>query len=466
MKSVFLLLTVSFILAKATSAQAETVFPKGFKPSDSCKSFIESIQNKYDYGWVQSKAIPSDSNSEDIFVFYYYVKTSLVNGQLKNPIAYFNGGPGFDSHGQSQMVEVARITSQIKTELNFVYIDQRGTGCSSGYPKGSSEKVLQELLNFGSKGIVHDAELIRQKLIGSRQWKIFGQSFGAYIVYRYLNEAPASVSKAYAHGNAIGISDADRSYFRILSQYKVLEAYLKVYPEDRKRFFAFKMALSDSKKCVSNQIRDYCGFEMMTHLVYGLGYKGNWENMHQWMQVLVPTTALSEEGLQAYVSQYITSANFYYRTTSKPQDIHETINLSLNFFGLFDWSSRPFAASVCRTIYDRIQKKFAITEDKLLLDECKAPLQFGFEDQIEPFILQQMPNLAPDFLTPEQVLKQIVKHKISMFAYSGGLDCYVPQEAFAVQNKIFGTKVKYTHFAGSGHDGYLHERQIFVDLTK
>lgn len=453
-------------LAFSLSVKASIDFPSGFQPSDSCKSFIESIQSKYEFGWIQSKVIPSKLDSDNIFVFYYFVKATLVNGRLKNPIAYFNGGPGYDSHGQSQMVETARAKHQIKTELNFVYIDQRGTGCSSPYPTGSSIEVLEQLMHFGSNGIVHDAELIRQKLIGEHSWKIFGQSFGAYIVYRYLSLAPGSVTKAYAHGNAIGITDADRSYFRILSQHNVLEAFFKVYPNDRKRFSVFKSALADPKKCLKNKIRDYCGFEMMTPLVYSLGFTGSWENLHQWMQIIVPNLSLSEEGLQTYVSQFITSANFYYRSKEKPEDTKDSINLSLNFFGLFDWSSRPFAAPICQTIYDRIQKKIGVGSDQLLLDECQAPLQFGFQDQIESFIRKEMPNLTTDFLDPQQVLKQIVKNKISVFAYSGGLDCYVPQEAFAAQNKVFGSKVKYTHFPSSGHDGYLEERQIFVDLTK
>lgn len=455
-----------FILAFSLVVQAAKEIPAGHSISADCQEFINSIQVKYEYDWVKSKAVPGRADSADIYVFYYYMKTTLVNGRLKNPIAFFNGGPGFDSHGQAQQMEIARIKHQIKTELNFVYIDQRGTGCSSPYPRGRSFEVLEALKSFGSRGIVYDAEVIRQKLVGSRPWKIFGQSFGAYIVYRYLSLFPQSISKAYAHGNAVGVLDEDRSYYRILSQHTVTESYLKAYPDDRSRLVLLKAALANKANCLHNTRQYYCGYEMMNPLVYSLGYKSNWENIHRWLQIIAPSGGVVMAGLQDYVSNFITGPVTLYRWTEDPLEMKNVMNVSLNFFGLFDWSSRPLTASMCRRVNELIFKNTGVSADQLLLNECYAPLQYNYEDQIEPLIRAEVPDLASDFISPEQVLKQITKYKITVFAYSGALDCYVPQAAFAVQNKIFGSKVKYTHFADSGHDGYLQERQVFVDFTK
>ena len=61
-----------------------------------CIEFISSIESKYDYGWADVAETPSYSNS--IKIFYYYKKTS----NLKNPVIFFNGGPGFTSHSSNQ----------------------------------------------------------------------------------------------------------------------------------------------------------------------------------------------------------------------------------------------------------------------------------------------------------------------------------------------------------------------------
>ena len=468
---------IIFFIISAQSFADDVPVPAGHVINDECKQFIEQIKTKYDYNWIQTKAIPVNLNqtierksntsfNPDVFVFYYYKKATLVNGQLKNPIAHYNGGPGYSSHGLNDLLEVARVKHQIKTELNFIFIDQRGTGCSSPYPRGIELSVLELLKWYGSQGIVYDSELIRQKLVGSNKWKIFGQSFGAHIVFRYLSLFPQSISKAYAHGNAIGITDEDRSFYRIMSQYTVTESYLKVYPQDRKRLFAFRLALSDKNKCLKNKIREYCGFEMMTPLIYSLGFTDNWPSVHAWLVNVAPLSTVDEAGLQTYVDNYITTPAFYYQSSVTPQVSDHSLNISLNFLGLFDWSSRPLAAKICTEAYNRIQQKLKVSTDALLLDECKAPVQFDYVDQIEPAVLAEMPNFTPDFLQPTQVLEQIVKNKVTVFTYSGGMDCYVPKEAFAIQNKVFGKKVQYTFFPNSGHDGYLEERQVYVDLTK
>jgi len=38
-----------------------------------------------------------------------------------------------------------------------IFIDQRGTGCSTFYPQGSFDQILGRLTSYGSRGIVEDA---------------------------------------------------------------------------------------------------------------------------------------------------------------------------------------------------------------------------------------------------------------------------------------------------------------------
>src|SRR5438874_806029 len=88
------------------------------------------------------------------------------------------------------------------------------------------------LTHYGSTGIVSDAEPIRKHLFKDAPWKIFGQSYGAYIVHRYVTQAPDSIISASAHGDAILPDPLRRFTNRIEAQQSVLNGYLSFYPDD------------------------------------------------------------------------------------------------------------------------------------------------------------------------------------------------------------------------------------------
>lgn len=462
-KFIFLALLLQTCLGNAYDV------PKSFEINESCKSFIEEIKNDYEFGWIQAnRNIYPELNSNldtlgKVYIFYYFIKRPAAQ-RLKNPILFLNGGPGFSSHGQQQLLNSATSKLLPNSQFDFIFMDQRGSGCSSPYPTGVTLEVIQSLKSWMSDAIVSDAEILRKNLIGQQKWKIFGQSFGSYIAFRYIENFPNSLLKVFTHGNAIGITDFERSYNRIYSQYRVTEMFNKKFPESKKKLSLLKIFLSDPTKCFKNSIRNYCGYEITTHFVYSLGYTKNWSHLNDWLKILVPSNSVSNEGLQSFVNHFITSPAFYYQESINPEVYGDQLNLALNLFGLIDWDTKPLTFTTCSKIIALINKKTKLQPDSLILNECQAPIQFNYEDKIEPFIRKIEPHLSNHFINTQAVLNNIKLQKIPVFSYSGEADCYVPKESFINQNKFFGKYINYTHFLESGHDGYAIEKRIFNDL--
>jgi pimeloyl-ACP methyl ester carboxylesterase len=466
MKTSNWILFLSFLIHIGVANAAPA--PRELLLNDECRIFIENIKGEYKYDWLKTRIDPTtkaSASNPDIYIFYYFRKSQAQ--ELKNPVVFFNGGPGSSSHGQQQLLETASTQFELQESISFIYFDQRGTGCSSPYPLGIRVKTLEALRWFGSKGIVYDAEAIRLRLLGQRKWKVFGQSYGAQIVYRYITLFPQSISKAFAHGNSVGLDAENRAYLRNVSQYQVTQNYLKKYPDDKRRLFLLRLALSNKNRCFKAGDYEYCGYELISPLVTGfLGYQGSWPDLHSWLEFLVVDNMVSDYALQTYVDKLVRGRGQYFHNIGRIEEYPDAVNISLNFFGFFDWASSAPNGLSCKKIYDRMEKELGISTDQIQLDECMAPLQFEYEDRIGSFILGQATNISPELLLPEQVLDAVIKSRITLNTYSGEQDCYVPKTWFSLQNKVFGTHVNYVHFPKSGHEGYYTEKRVFLDLTQ
>ncbi len=189
--------------------------------SPSCKEFIQKLPSDYfhDFVWVSEN--PNDSDSPKIQIFYYGNKNTS-----QTPVVFFNGGPTSNSRGDFQVLRKTQLEHSEYAAIPFVFIDQRGTGCSTPFPRITGLAELPRLALYGSEGIVSDAEVIRKKLLGNRPWKIFGQSYGGMIVHRYVTQAPESVESASSHGFALTKDALATLTARIASQKRVVQSYL------------------------------------------------------------------------------------------------------------------------------------------------------------------------------------------------------------------------------------------------
>jgi len=455
--SIVVLLSVECVYASTTDLFDKSVV------TNECVTFIEKIKADYEYGWI---TVPRDYDFPEkhkINIFYYYKKMS----RFENPVAFFNGGPQMSSHGVSVLFESKIIKFDIKEAIDFIYIDQRGTGCSQyEVLTGVSSDALNSYKWSTSLGVVRDAETIRKKLLGeSRKWKIFGQSYGAYIVFRYLELFPQSILKAFTHGYALGTSDMDGSYYRILSQYEVTNKFISFMPDLKEKLETLNTYLSDSEKCfVTRDQSRACGYEILTPLVYMLGLRDKWLTLSSIIRDLVPNQNVDENALQRYISKsYLTGFPKLNSSYSFDHNFEQS-NLTLNFAGMFDWDNTPFDEIKCDTIYKQLENN-GIKKEALIFNECKPLLQFKYKDTVVSFLKPYLSGLGTRFVDPKIVKDHIVRFSIPVFSYAGGLDSFIPQYYFVKQKKYFASLIKHKFFKETGHDGFYLERQVYLDLT-
>lgn len=431
--------------------------------SSECQEFLEKIGSRYTFSWIDVPETPF--STEKISIFYYYESGS----KLENPVLFFNGGPGFSSHSSVDLLGAAKVNFGNGTNLNidFIFMDQRGTGCSSRFPVGSDPSTLAKLNWYGSAGIVNDSEEIRKTLIGDKKWKIFGQSFGGHVVHRYLKMYPDSVVKAYAHGYPEGQSDFDFKYARISSQSQILATYLKNYPNDERRLKAVNRLLADPTKCfVKKNLVSFCGYEVLEPLVEMLGFRDNWNNLHAWLLYLVPGQDVLLESIGEYLEKFEGPFSKYHNAANLDINYLLKINVALNFIGIIDTNNSTMDAGKCIEIYKKMELVFKIKAKDILLDECKAPVQFEYIDQLAPALKFRASESESNYIKLNDVKANLMQFKVPFFLYSGGLDSFVPTALFQSEVKLLGSLATYINFPNSGHDGFHKEKRVFLELSK
>ena len=113
------------------------------------------------------------------------------NGNEDKPrLAFFQGGPGSPS---PRMSAVSEWMTRALEDFRLVLIDQRGTGDSTPLEApwltefGGPAEQAEVLSCFRADAIVEDAEDLRRHLQGDEPWHVLGQSFGGFIITRYLS---------------------------------------------------------------------------------------------------------------------------------------------------------------------------------------------------------------------------------------------------------------------------------------
>ncbi|MGB0678769.1 MAG: alpha/beta fold hydrolase [Polyangiales bacterium] len=153
------------------------------------------------YDWLTQPEVAGEPNSASIRVFYYAnwdwqrERPSCHKASHRRPaLLYFNGGPGQSSHA-----DVDIIHEFLDASARLVFMDQRGTGCSSPYPPPGDKDQIERLTNWGADAIVRDAQAIRGAVLGNDPWdKVLGVSYGSIIAHRYLADAPQGVREVHA----------------------------------------------------------------------------------------------------------------------------------------------------------------------------------------------------------------------------------------------------------------------------
>lgn len=420
--------------------------------ANACEKFRARIPKDFIQDFIQVPEDPANPSGQKIKVFYF---GKVIPNSV--PIFFINGGPLSSSHGSMNAIRDAQYLFDQNSKLGFIFVDQRGTGCSDFYPQGNTVEILQRLTHYGSTGIVNDYELIRKKLIGDNKIIAFGQSYGAFVAHRYATLFPQSLKADFAHGGTITNDGYDRFKKRIESQIRVSEIYFSQYPGDREKINSLKEYLASDRcfswKDDSKQVR--CGLEVIDEIAGDmLGFTDQWLTIHGWIGRMVQSNGISEEGINQFLATFAFSA--------------------ANPLGTTGWADRVISYAdrdvpgLTPATCEKIQADLAAQGVKLeeaLMTQCGGPLQLKYQTT-DRSILQK---LTRDVLTLTAFTTSLkVNPSMNMYVYSGQKDAWVPVSTFEEERSATQglPNFHYTNFLGTGHDGFLTEPLVWENLLK
>lgn len=424
---------------------------------DACEEFRKTIPKDWFQGLMEVPEDPAAPEGTQIKVFYYgKIKENVI------PIVFFNGGPTEDSHSSSRALTKSSPVSDPKGLTSFVYIDQRGNGCSDYYPQGSEEEVMTRLSHYGSRGIVADAEAVRKKLLNDKPWIAFGQSYGAFIAHKYSIIAGEGLKAAFAHASVITDDGFSRSLNRIRSQTRVLEEYFKVYPEDRHNLkivneqLTYNVCFKDDKSSM-----EVCGYETLSEIPIFLAFRTDWKSLHSWIVDMVDEDTMDKNVIGEFAAAFYFSQ---YRTDEKGVKITYNVKkMADKVIGWVDRDVAPLNIINCRKIRDSLLNE-SIDIGQNSTTECAYAMQLteaGSDTQATVKFLVQDKLQVKDI---KQALQ--AQPHLPLYLYSGELDQTVPKQNFEKEVAALNglPNFHYTHFMKTGHDGYRTEQQVWDEL--
>jgi pimeloyl-ACP methyl ester carboxylesterase len=407
--------------------------------SDECQSFQAQLPGDYFKGSVEVPEDYANPTDRKIKVFYY---GRLTQGH--EPVVFFNGGPAADSHSSSSLFDSLPEADG----MSFIYVDQRGTGCSDLFPAEATLENVKRLSHYTSTEIVKDSEVIREKVLGAQtQWKIFGQSYGGLIVHRYSMVAPKSVKAAYAHGFSLMKDQTEWLKLRIASQKRVSELYFKNFPNDRDLLTQIRGQIPETL-CFDDGSTHICGAKVMDALTVFLGFSDTWSQMHDLLARLRNAKGeLNLKLLETFVRNYVFG-------------VFNSNALAGSVITMTEISDGTSDGETCAKVQDKLTQEGEHPET-WLINECR--LLSALENNQWKELLKQV-----DFhgaMTPEDLQTSLQNNpKLPFYLYSGERDVFVPIETYAEEVKVLGSRITYRQFPKTGHEGFYAEPQVWKDL--
>lgn len=426
-----------------------------------CKRGILSGLGEGIHDFLEVPEDPAKPDGRKIKIFYY----GEIGSPTQTPVLFLNGGPGASSWSSYKVIRDAKSGGAKKwRQLPFVFIDQRGNGCSDPYPQGQDNETLDRLRLYGTRGIVADSEAVRKKLIGDRKWKVFGQSYGAFAVHRYMQAAGDGVASAHAHANALNQDPMERLVLRIVAQNRVTQAYLDSYPDDRAVLQILNRELLLDRCFKDSETNERaCGIDVLSPLTSFLGFNNYWAKIHLWINLMVRDGHVRDEGVSDFLARYyFGGTDFTWNRTST----------AMRVIGYTDRNVAAQSTENCVKVAE-IARSRGEDPRQWLLHECQAQLQ---EAGARTNDIERTPAstaldaailaLPRDVLTVDLFKQALLAHpKTPFYLYSGSKDSFVPKESFAEEVAEIKDLVKYKNFSGTGHDGFLSEPQVWEDLA-
>ncbi len=375
-------------------------------------------------------------------IFYYGKKPAAE----ETPLVFFNGGPGESSHESYAAFE----KSAEGRALPLIYVDQRGTGCSSPFPTGNDVAALTRILKYGSTAIVKDAEAIRKKVMSGKKWRAFGQSYGGYIVHRYLEVAPDGLTAAFAHGAAIYQDDGDFTRLRLLAQKRSAELFFVAYPLAKASLIKAKAQITP-KTCFQDKNMKICGPAVLDALVYYLGFETVWPDLNGLIQNLA---ANQKTVLPGFVKENILTER---SSILLPASVISLIEAPIVAKADESKSSCDVALGRLRAAGER--------PETWLFNECRYMAAIVSLAQPSNDALSQTTYIPEPFSLGAVIANLKARPTLKFHLYASKNDPIVPAGAFIDEAKQLGTLVRFRYLKASSHDGFLTEPRVFQDLA-
>lgn len=412
---------------------------------DACTAFRRTLPASMLQGFVEVPEDAANPASPKLQIFYW---GRIIPGA--DTVVFHNGGPASDGHGSYDLL----LRQPGARNLSFIFIDQRGTGCSTAYPSLYEPETLARLKHYGSRGIVHDSEAVRAKVLGPNgKWKVFGQSYGGKIVHRYLTMTTEHLLGAYAHGYSI-MSDGDEwMVMRIQSQVRVLNEYLKQYPDDARIVRELRSKIPEDKCFTDGDLR-VCGPKVLDGLVMYLGFTSTWPTLHQYITALITGAGtVNYPVLGQFVRMIVFGA---YGNNYVPGSV----------IGMVDMSTGEPTFDFCTEPLRRLRAR-GEDPDGWVLNECR--LMAGLtNEKWDPWLREMTKDKS---IVDEATLTQLkaarlARPEVPFYLYAGAMDVFVPAATFAEETAFLGSVVNFTLFPESGHEGFYTEAKVWEDLNR
>lgn len=291
----FSLIGCSSLLFKDTSPMlAKIVIPTIELSTQECEKFKEKLPVDLKRGYITQ--IEKDGESSREIKIFYYGKWN------KRPLIIANGGPGLSSW--STYKEIGSTLDEEKIE--YIFFDQKGTGCSSSYPQLDS-KYSQVWKSYGSRGLASDIELLRQTLNLGDKITIFGHSFGAKIALSYAVSFPKSTQAILFYGDSFAMTDQAvvKSVINSLERRQnFLKKRMVANPKLEKILISIEQKYK-STPCVTDEknIISVCGYDVIRDL--GHYYSESTSGRIEQLLYQLDDAQKADEALREIVFKYI-----------------------------------------------------------------------------------------------------------------------------------------------------------------
>jgi pimeloyl-ACP methyl ester carboxylesterase len=452
-------LTAGFLLLLLSGCGGEKWTPKftdikidppGLAQAQECQHFKDSLPKEIKTGYVSVPENWDDpAHSSKIQVFYY---GHLSDDPANPPIVFFNGGPAADSHGSFDYLKKNIASSK----LNFVFVDQRGNGCSDPYPQGVSEESLKRIENYGTRAIVKDSEAIRKDVFKDHKWRAFGQSHGSHIVHRYIEVAPQGLEAAYAHGSAINKTNKVKDVMlqRLRSQKKVTDSFFDSYPEDRASWQKIRSNIPRTLCFEDGQTR-ICGSAVLDSAFIMLTDKNSWKILHEWIEGFSQLESSVDPDSKFVQALKVFVTVLFFRVYSTESSFAAVVLSNLE--KVEDDSSEDSCETAIKTLETEGQNP-----ENWEINECRM---FAFTQRKWNAIRFKISK--PDPIQLAAVHKSLLDFpNLQFFLYAGRNDIIASPESYEEELALLAGRVLYREFPDSGHEGFGTEKDVWFDLAQ